>query len=487
MTAAKMTAPRARTLGELLELPGYAGRTPFDGKIRLVQDEVRENLTRKLRSGEELFPGVVGYDDTVIPQLVNALLARQNFILLGLRGQAKSRILRAITELLDDVVPVIEGVDMPDDPINPIGAEGKHLLEVHGMELPIRWLPRADRYVEKLATPDVTVADLIGDVDPIKAARLGTSLGDTRSMHFGLLPRANRGIFAINELADLAPKVQVAMFNILQEGDVQIKGYPIRLELDVMLVFSANPEDYTARGKIVTPLKDRIGSEIRTHYPTDVRLGMGITAQEAVKDDAVTVPGFMAELIEEIAFQAREDGRVDKMSGVSQRLPISLLEVAAANAERRSLIGGDDAVVRVSDVYAGLPAITGKMELEYEGELKGADNVAKEVIRKAAGAVYGRLCGSMDTQALEKWFEDGNVFRFPQSGDSGAAMKATKEVPGLSDIAAEVADSNSDAVRVSAAEFVLEGLYGRKKLSRAEELYAAPEPETRQQRGGRWN
>ncbi|QLG11959.1 sigma 54-interacting transcriptional regulator [Deinococcus sp. D7000] len=486
MTAANMTA-RARTLGELLDTPGYAGRTPFDGKIRLVQDEVRENLTRKLRSGEELFPGVVGYDDTVIPQLVNALLARQNFILLGLRGQAKSRILRAITELLDDVVPVIDGVDMPDDPLNPVGAEGKHMLEAHGRELPIRWLPRADRYVEKLATPDVTVADLIGDVDPIKAARLGTSLGDTRSMHFGLLPRANRGIFAVNELADLAPKVQVAMFNILQEGDVQIKGYPIRLELDVMLVFSANPEDYTARGKIVTPLKDRIGSEIRTHYPTDVRLGMDITAQEAVKDDAVTVPGFMAELIEEIAFQAREDGRVDKMSGVSQRLPISLLEVAAANAERRSLTGGDEAVVRVSDVYAGLPAITGKMELEYEGELKGADNVAKEVIRKAAGAVYGRLCGSMDTQKLEKWFEDGNVFRFPQSGNSGAALKATKEVPGLSDIAAELADSNSDAVRVSAAEFVLEGLYGRKKLSRAEELYAAPEPETRQQRGGRWN
>lgn len=448
---------------------------------------MRDNLTRKLRSGEELFPGVVGYDDTVIPQLVNALLARQNFILLGLRGQAKSRILRAITELLDPEVPVIDGVDMPDDPLNPIGAEGQHLLEAHGMELPIRWLPRADRYVEKLATPDVTVADLIGDVDPIKAARLGTSLGDTRSMHFGLLPRANRGIFAVNELADLSPKVQVALFNILQEGDVQIKGYPIRLELDVMLVFSANPEDYTARGKIVTPLKDRIGSEIRTHYPTDVQLGMDITAQEAVKEEGVVVPPFIAELIEDIAFQAREDGRIDKLSGVSQRLPISLMELACANAERRSLVSGDAPVVRVTDVYAGLPAITGKMELEYEGELKGADNVAKDLIRKAAGAAYARSYGSADTRELEKWFDQGNVFRFPQGGDASAALKATGEVPGLSDFAAQVAGSSDDAVRVSAAEFILEGLYGRKKLSRAEELYAAPEPELKRERGGRWN
>ncbi|MGX9685716.1 sigma 54-interacting transcriptional regulator [Deinococcus wulumuqiensis] len=487
MTAQTTAQTRARTLGELLQTPDYAGRTPFDGQRRLVQDEVRGNLTRKLRSGEELFPGVVGYDDTVIPQLVNALLARQNFILLGLRGQAKSRILRAITGLLDEEVPVIDGVDMPDDPLNPIGAEGQHLLEAHGLDLPIRWLPRDARYVEKLATPDVTVADLIGDVDPIKAARLGTSLGDVRSMHFGLLPRANRGIFAVNELADLSPKVQVALFNILQEGDVQIKGYPIRLELDVMLVFSANPEDYTARGKIVTPLKDRIGSEIRTHYPTDIRLGMDITAQEAAKEEGVVVPPFIAELIEDIAFQAREDGRIDKLSGVSQRLPISLMELACANAERRSLVSGDAPVVRVADVYAGLPAITGKMELEYEGELKGADNVAKDLIRKAAGAAYARSYGSADTRELEKWFDQGNVFRFPQGGDAAAAIKASSEVPGLSDFAAQVAQSSDDAVRVSAAEFILEGLYGRKKLSRAEELYAAPEPELKRERGGRWN
>jgi magnesium chelatase subunit I len=486
MTQTQTKQPQ--TVGELLRTPEYAGRSPFDGQSRRVQDEVRANLRRKLQTGENLFPGVVGYDDSVVPQLINALLARQNFILLGLRGQAKSRILRAITSLLDPHVPAISESEISDDPLNPISAQGVELLRAHGTELPIRWIAREDRYVEKLATPDVTVADLIGDVDPIKAARLGTALGDVRSMHFGLLPRANRGIFAVNELADLSPKVQVALFNILQEGDVQIKGYPVRLELDVMLVFSANPEDYTARGKIVTPLKDRIGSEIRTHYPRTVDEGMAITAQESERDASVTVPGYMAELIEEIAFQAREDGRVDKLSGVSQRLPISLLEVAAANAEVRALRLGDDPVVRVSDVYAGLPAITGKLELEYEGELRGADVVAKDIIRKAAGQVYGRHYASADTKALEKWFDDGNVFRFPQAGNVGAALKAAAAVPGLNALAAEIAEEGSDAHRVSAAEFILEGLYGRKKLSRAEESYAAAEPEAQGRRsGGRWN
>lgn len=481
------TQPLAQTLGALLQEANYDSRQPFDNLTLSVQDEVRRNLTRKLKSGERLFPGVVGYDDTVIPQLVNALLARQNFILLGLRGQAKSRILRAITDLLDDWVPVIAGMDFADDPLNPITGEGRERLTVEGEALPIRWIPRHERYVEKLATPDVTVADLIGDVDPIKAARLGTNLGDSRSMHFGLLPRANRGIFAVNELADLSPKVQVALFNILQEGDVQIKGFPVRLDLDVMLVFSANPEDYTARGKIVTPLKDRIGSEIRTHYPSDIRQGMDITAQEASKQPEVQVPDFIAELVEEIAFQAREDGRIDKLSGVSQRLPISLMELAAANAERRSLTMGAIPVVRVSDVYAGLPAITGKMELEYEGELKGAETVAKELIRKAAGAVYGRRYASLSTTALEEWFEQGNVFRFPQTGEAQAIAEAAAEVPDLTELTAAVAEQGDVHVRASAAEFVLEGLYGRKKLSRAEELYAAPEPELKMGRGGRWN
>ncbi|MFC6616515.1 sigma 54-interacting transcriptional regulator [Deinococcus radiophilus] len=482
-----MTYINAQTLGELLALPEYAGRRMFDSQTPSVQDEIRRNLTRRLQAGEPLFSGVLGYEDTVMPQLINALLARQNFILLGLRGQAKSRLLRAITDLMDERIPVIAGLDYFDDPLNPVTGDGRERVEREGEALAIRWVPRAERYVEKLATPDVTVADLIGDVDPIKAARLGTSLGDSRSMHFGLLPRANRGIFAVNELADLSPKVQVALFNILQEGDVQIKGFPVRLELDVMLAFSANPEDYTARGKIVTPLKDRIGSEIRTHYPQDIRQGMNITAQEAARQPEVQVPDYVAELIEEIAFQAREDGRVDKLSGVSQRLPISLMELSAANAERRALVTGAKPVVRVSDVYAGLPAITGKMELEYEGELKGAEQVAKDLIRKAAGAIYGRRYASLSTTALEEWFEQGNVFRLPQTGAATEIQASLAEVPDLTELTRAVAESDDSDTQASAAEFVLEGLYGRKKLSRAEELYAAPEPELKMGRGGRWN
>jgi magnesium chelatase subunit I len=423
---------------------------------------------------------------------VNALLAQQNFILLGLRGQAKSRILRAITELLDEEVPYIVGTELHDDPMMPVSREAVRILEEHGDDTPIAWLPRHLRYVEKLATPDVTVADMIGDVDPIKAARLGTNLGDELTIHYGLLPRANRGIFAVNELADLSPKVQVGLFNIMQEGDVQIKGYPVRLELDVMLVFSANPEDYTARGKIVTPLKDRIGSEIRTHYPTDINMGMDITRQEAWLTDGdkmrAEIPSFVAELAEEIAFQARDDNRVDKQSGVSQRLPISLIELIASNAERRALVLGDDAVARPGDLYAGLPAITGKMELEYEGEMKGADNIAKDIIRKAAGAVYSRRAGRNDTQALEKWFEEGNVMNIPQAGGAAAAVKELGRVPGLVKLARELAEGASDAHTLSAAEFILEGLYGKKKISRSEEMgYAAPEQDQVRGRGMRSN
>ncbi len=478
------------TLKALLELPEYAGRKPFDGQSLKVQDEIRHNLIRKLKSGETLFPGIVGFDDTVIPQLVGALLAKQHFILLGLRGQAKSRILRAITSLLNEYIPVIAGAEVHDDPLNPITAQGKILLELHGLETPLEWVKNSDRYVEKLATPDVTVADLIGDVDPIKAARLGTSLGDVRSMHFGLLPRANRGIFAVNEIADLSPKVQVALFNILQEGDIQIKGYPIRLELDVMLVFSANPEDYTARGKIVTPLKDRIGSEIRTHYPKTVEEGMEITRQESFHPDSIVVPPYMAELIEEVAFQAREDARVDKMSGVSQRLPISLMELSCASAERRALMHGSEGILRIQDLYQSLPAITGKLELEYEGELKGADVVAKELLRKAAGVVYARRVVA-DTERLEKWFDQGNVFRVIQEGGAAEIVQAMRRVPQLveaaTDLLASAQVQPSLAQQLAAAEFILEGLYGRKKLSRAEEMYAAPEPETAKKGGGRWN
>src|SRR5450432_1873157 len=299
-------------------------------KKRSVKDELRENLIARLKSKQQIFPGIVGYEDTVVPQIVNAVLSKQNFILLGLRGQAKSRILRGLTELLDEQMPYIAGCEIRDNPYHPLCRRCRDLVASQGAETPIAFLPRKDRYVEKLATPDVTVADLVGDLDPIKAARAGQDLSNELTMHYGLLPRANRGIFAINELPDLAGKIQVALFNIMQEGDVQIKGYPVRLALDVALVFSANPEDYTARGKIVTPLKDRIGSEIRTHYAATVEEGIAITRQEAWTSRSLgtlEIPSFLRETVEQVAFLARDDKRVDKRSGVSQRLPISTLEL----------------------------------------------------------------------------------------------------------------------------------------------------------------
>ncbi len=352
---------QATTLGELkrTEWASPARRQ------RTVKDEMGENLVCLLENGSPLFPGIVGYEETVLPQLVNAILSRHNFILLGLRGQAKSRILRQLVTLLDEEIPIISGSEVNDDPFDPISKYGRELIAERGDGTPIAWLPREVRFVEKLATPDVTIADIIGDVDPIKAARGGHLLSDELTMHFGLLPRANRGIFAINELPDLAGKIQVGLFNIMQEGDVQIKGYPVRLNLDVALVFTANPEDYTARGKIITPLKDRIGSEITTHYPLTVELGTAITQQEAWVDRnggprSIRVPDFMAELIERIAFEAREDKRVDRRSGVSQRLPISVLDNVLSNAERRTIVTKEKTVVpRISDVYAALPAITG--------------------------------------------------------------------------------------------------------------------------------
>ncbi|MGH9802163.1 MAG: sigma 54-interacting transcriptional regulator, partial [Blastocatellia bacterium] len=360
---------KPQTLGEL-KAAGYRSRS--------VKSEIRQNLIKRLQLGETLFPGVIGYEDTVIPQLVNALLARQNVILLGLRGQAKSRILRELTSLLDEEIPALAGSEINDDPLAPLSAYGKQLLAEKGDEAPIAWVGRDARYVEKLATPDVTIADIIGDVDPIKAARGGHLLSDELTIHYGLLPRANRGIFAINELPDLAGKIQVGLFNILQEGDVQIKGYPVRLPLDVMLVFSANPEDYTARGKIITPLKDRIGAEVQTHYPASVDLGISITKQEAWTDRdgdelSLEIPELIFEVVEQIAFIARNDKRIDKRSGVSQRLPISVMENVASNAERRALQNGElVAAPRISDVYSALPAMTGKLELEYEGEQVGA-------------------------------------------------------------------------------------------------------------------
>src|SRR3954465_10517258 len=331
------------TLGALKRSPHGAPNLA----TRSVKDEMRQNLIARLAGGGPLFAGVLGYEETVMPQIVNAILSRHNFILLGLRGQAKSRILRSLVTLLDDTMPSVAGSEVNDNPFAPISKYARQLIAERGDETPIAWVSREDRYIEKLATPDVPIADLIGDLDPIKAARGGHILGDELTIHYGMLPRANRGIFALNELPDLAGKVQVGLFNIMQEGDVQIKGYPVRLLLDVQLCFTANPEDYTARGKIITPLKDRIGSEILTHYPETVDLGMSITRQEAWTDRderPVRVPDFVAEMIERVAFEARTDRRIDKRSGVSQRMPITVMENVVSNAERRAITTGESDV-----------------------------------------------------------------------------------------------------------------------------------------------
>ncbi|HEX7087513.1 MAG TPA: hypothetical protein VF198_14205 [Vicinamibacterales bacterium] len=456
-----------------------------------VKDEVRANLITRLREGGPLFPGLVGYDDTVIPQVVNALLSKHNFILLGLRGQAKTRLLRSLTALLDEQLPCIAGCELRDDPFHPLCAACRQRIAEGGDDVPIAWLPRDARYVEKLATPDVTIADLIGDVDPIKAARGGRELGDELTMHYGLLPRANRGIFAINELPDLAGKIQVGLFNILQEGDVQIKGYPVRLRLDLLMAFTANPEDYTARGKIITPLKDRIGSEIRTHYAATRQLAMEITAQEAwtARQGAgsIEIPRWVREVVEEVAFQARADRRIDKRSGVSQRLPISVIENVASNAERRALLTGETpSVARIADIYAALPSITGKFELEYEGELKGADAIARELIRGAVANVFAAVLDSFDSSPIVEWFEAGGTLPLEDLTRADEVLARVRKIPGLADSARVVGvDERAPApLRASAIEFVLEGLASTKRISRSDEKgYMAPEtPQPRRAR-----
>ncbi len=463
--------PLPTTLGELRSSPW--AEAPLRG--RSVRDELRTNLLAALARGGPLFPGIVGYDDTIVPQLVNALLARHDFILLGTRGQAKTRLLRALVQFLDEVVPVVAGSEVNDDPFAPISKYARDLIAERGDATPIGWLPRDQRYVEKLATPDVTIADIIGDLDPIKAARGGHLLGDEITMHFGLLPRANRGLFAINELPDLSGKIQVGLFNIMQEGDVQIKGYPVRLSLDVVMAFTANPEDYTARGKIITPLKDRIGSEIRTHYPRAVEQGMAITAQEAWlarADGRVTVPSFIAEAVEQVAFAAREDPRVDRRSGVSQRLPISLLEVVVSNAERRAIAtGAARAVTRMSDIYAGIPAISGKVELEYEGEMQGAESVARELIRRAAGLVFTEHAFEADVEPIVAWFEQGGALKIGVDEPTATCFAAFGLVEGLLPLVYETgfASPADQETAVAACELVLEALAAHQRIARSEE------------------
>ncbi len=478
-----------RTLGELKRSAWQESRIAG----RSVRDEIRENLLRRLDSPQPLFPGLHGYDDTVIPQVVNALLSRHHFILLGLRGQAKSRLLRQLTAFLDAHIPAVAGCEIHDNPYRPICRGCRDLIAAEGDSTPISWIPRDARFVEKLATPDVTIADIIGDVDPIRAARTGRDLADELTIHYGLLPRANRGIFAINELPDLAGKIQVGLFNIMQEGDIQIKGYPLRLPLDLLLVFTANPEDYTARGKIVTPLKDRIGSEIRTHYPATVQEALGITEQEAwlARDGdaagraAAEIPGYVREIIEEIAFLAREDKRVDRRSGVSQRLPISAVENVASSAEQRAARNRETrAVARVADIYAALPSMTGKIELEYEGELRGAEAVARELVRAAIGKVFTKYFGESNLQPVVQWFELGGELKL-DPGATGAALCAElKKIQGLFEHLGRVGvtPKSDPALAASAAELILEGLWAHKRVQRSEErgFYAdrrkAPEP-----------
>ncbi len=455
---------RATTLGEL-RASGWISRP--------VKEEIQANAVRKISAGEPLFEGVVGYEQTVMPQLENALLAGHDVIFLGERGQAKSRMIRSLTGLLDEWMPIVAGSEINDDPYNPVSKHAKDLVAEHGDTAPVDWVHRDTRYGEKLATPDTSIADLIGEVDPIKVAE-GRYLSDELTLHYGLVPRTNRGIFAINELPDLAGKIQVGLFNILQEGDVQIKGYPIRLALNVMMVFTANPEDYTARGKIITPLKDRIGAEIRTHYPESVETGMAITRQEAWIDRTgpeVDVPDFVQETVERIAFLARQDKRVDHRSGVSQRMPITVMETVVSNAERRALRHGEArAVPRIADVYAALPAITGKIELEYEGELHGADRIARELIQAAAAETFQARAGGADVEEIVAYFETGGALRVGEDAAADACVQGFETIPGLLELVEQVGLAPASAGsgrRAAACELVLEALVAERRISRS--------------------
>lgn len=435
---------------------------------------MRRNLLRKLEAKETLFPGILGYEESVVPQIINAVLSKHNMILLGLRGQAKSRLLRSLTTLLDEAIPVVAGCEIGDDPLRPLCRACRDRIEKDGEETAVAWLGRDDRYVEKLATPDVTIADIIGDVDPIRAARGGHDLASEMTMHYGLLPRAHRGIFALNELPDLAGRIQVGLFNILQEGDVQIKGYPVRLPVDVCMVFTANPEDYTARGKIITPLKDRIGSEIRTHYPTTLEHGVAITAQEAwtEREANLVLPRYVREVVEGIAFAARRNKKIDRRSGVSQRLPITALENAVSNAERRALDAGESPIVpRISDVYAALPSLTGKFELEYEGELVGAENLARDLIREAVGEVFSVHMGATELHEVVEFFEGGGSLMIREDSTAEEVLTELRKVPQvLANIQILGVKPNDPAPLAAAAgEFVLEGLWAQKKVGRSDE------------------
>ena len=456
-----MKTHQITNLGELKK-SGYRSRS--------VKNELRENLIVKLQRKEDVFKGIIGYEDTVIPELERAILSRHNINLLGLRGQAKTRIARQLTELLDEYIPVIAGSELNDDPLQPVSEYGRRMIAEHGDATPVSWMHRSERYVEKLATPDVSVADLIGDVDPIKAANLRLSYADERVIHYGIIPRSNRCIFVINELPDLQARIQVALFNILQEGDIQIRGFKLRLDLDIHFIFTANPEDYTNRGSIVTPLKDRIGSQILTHYPRSIALSKSITQQEAKinseQKENITAGDLVTTLIERIAFEARESEYVDPKSGVSARLTIAAFENLMSTAERRMLLNGETkTVARISDLYGVIPAVNGKIELVYEGEQEGAAIVAINLLGKAIRNEFlewfpdpSKLKRKKETnpyQTIVNWFGDGNALDLMLQDDDATFKKRIGSVPGLEELAVKYCGKLSSDDKCIMMEFIL--------------------------------
>ncbi|RAV99473.1 magnesium chelatase [Pseudochryseolinea flava] len=460
------------TLGEL-KRSGYTSRP--------IKTELRENLIQKLKSKENVFAGIWGYEETVIPDIERAILAGHDINLLGLRGQAKTRIARLMVNLLDEYIPVIAGSELNDDPLAPLSRFGKDVVAAQGDLTPIAWLHRDERYTEKLATPDVSIADLIGDVDPIKAASLKLPYSDERVIHFGLIPRSNRCIFVINELPDLQARIQVALFNILQEGDIQIRGFKLRLPLDLQFVFTANPEDYTNRGSIVTPLKDRIDSQIITHYPKTLDIGKRITQQEArLRDEQrknIVVNEIAKDLVEQVAFEARKSEYVDAKSGVSARLTISAFENLVAAAERRSLINGErSTTIRVVDFIGVVPAITGKVELVYEGEQEGPGIVAQNLIGKAIRTQFLNYFPDPDKFRKQKeqspykkitnWFSDGNTIDLLHNMTGTEYEKTLKGVPGLSDLVDGLHKAQDTATKTFLMEFALHGLAEHSQISK---------------------
>ena len=466
--------PDTKTLGAL-RASGYASRS--------VKDELRANLIAKLKAGEAVFPGILGYDRSVIPQLQNAILARHDIILLGLRGQAKSRIVRLLTGLMDEWLPVVAGSEINDDPFNPVSKSARERVAERGDDTPIAWIDRQARYGEKLATPDTSIADLIGDIDPIKAATRKLTYADEEVIHFGIIPRTNRGLFAINELPDLQPRIQVGLLNILEEQDIQIRGFNVRVPLDVMFVFTANPEDYTNRGNIITPLKDRIDSQIITHYPKTVEIGVAITAQEAWQERggevAVHIPHYFREIVEQIAFEARESEYIDQKSGVSARLTRAALEDLISAAERRALLNDEtETTVRISDLAAVEPAITGKVELVYEGEQEGAQSVAQVLIGKAVSSIFtryfpdpadksqprtgsggGENAGRAAYQDVLAWFSKGNTLDLAPTMPFADYARSLDDVDGLAAVVKKHSNPSSPGETASAMEFVIEALH----------------------------